>query len=494
MTNNLAYDIVSRGQELANNLNSMGIDDADVEDGLKTLVEKVLDISGVSNSLTIEVPLNLIYSDDFNITGTLLDSNDSSIRNASVKLKVGSTVVDTQTTNNNGVVSFTQSPVTMDTHSFQLVFDGDGTHRGCESSVISRVIGKETSVLTVTTPANNSSYYADGSISVTGTLLSDDAEVIAGKSVVVSENGTTLTTLTTQNDGSFSGTINGLSVGSHTLDFNFATDDYYAASSVSRSVIVNSPSLSIALTEGNEVLSYADEQRNPGSQYATLTATYVGATVNNQPIEFYKDGVLWDTVNTDSSGKASKTYVSAGVGDVEISVKKGISLIQTYEIEDCIFYDKNERSATTSSSMVRANIYNNMSLNLPSHFEWSMDFKVSSTSGSEDRIFLTASGFSGEQPPNAIWIQYGGSSLTGGVRDNGNTIYASNGITGSSNTYATFTVEVNGTDISFKVNGNDVGNRTSSWITNKLNWWFCYSFWKRPSITGTWKNMKIKAL
>ena len=241
MTNSLSEDIYALGELMATNLNTQGVVSADADDGLTSLAGKILEINASGTSLTIEVPLNLVYSDDFNITGTLTDGNNDAISGATIKLKVGNTVVDTDTTDNNGEVSFTQSPVSMGNHSFQLVFEGDSTHPPAISSVVTREIGKETSAITMSTPAASSSYYSDASISVSGTLKTDDNEAISGASILVKLGVTTLTTLTTGNDGSFSGSVSAgdLSTGSNTLKFEFAGDSYYSATYQEVAVTVN---------------------------------------------------------------------------------------------------------------------------------------------------------------------------------------------------------------------------------------------------------------
>ena len=336
MTNNsLSEDIYAVGELMAENLNTKGVVSADADDGLTTLAGKILEISGSSTTLTIEVPLNLVYSDDFNITGTLTDGNDDAISGATIKLKVGNTVVDTDTTDNNGEVSFTQSPVSMGNHSFQLVFEGDSTHPSAISSVVTREIGKETSAITMSAPAASSSYYSDASISVSGTLKTDDNEAISGASILVKLGATTLTTLTTGNDGSFSGSVSAgdLSTGSNTLKFEFAGDSYYSTTYQEVAVTVNAATL--VLSADKSILSYAD------SDSCTLTATYTGATVTGKTIKLYdaSDDSEISTMTDNNDGTYTSTYVSEGVGDIGFYAKCGSLVTETYGVQDCRFFD-----------------------------------------------------------------------------------------------------------------------------------------------------------
>lgn len=378
----LSQTYISRKQLIADNLNTVGVADASVNDGLTTLANKILNASATANtSLTIDVPLNLVYGDDFNITGILSDSNGNLLGGQTVKLLVGSTVVDTSTTDNDGEVSFTRSPVSMGNHSFQLVFDGvstgGSTYSPCQSSIVSRVINKETSVLNLTNPSGSLTVYTDGYFTVAGTLKEDDGVAMANKNIIVSDGTNTLATLTTSSDGSFTGSVNIPNAGNYTLTVSYGGDTYYTGSSVSRSITVNPVELNFALTDGSDILSYADEQQTPNSQYATFTATFVGANIVNQAVELYKDNVLWDTLYTDNNGKVSKTYYSEGVGDIEFKAVKGTLVSEIFSIEDCLRVFPNSYTSQVS-----------VNLSLPTN--WQIQFILNSssynTSGSRENV------------------------------------------------------------------------------------------------------------
>ena len=367
MTNSLSEDIYALGELMATNLNTQGVVSADADDGLTSLAGKILEINASGTSLTIEVPLNLVYSDDFNITGTLTDGNNDAISGATIKLKVGNTVVDTDTTDNNGEVSFTQSPVSMGNHSFQLVFEGDSTHPPAISSVVTREIGKETSAITMSTPAASSSYYSDASISVSGTLKTDDNEAISGASILVKLGVTTLTTLTTGNDGSFSGSVSAgdLSTGSNTLKFEFAGDSYYSATYQEVAVTVNAATL--VLTSDKSVLSYAD------SDSCVLTATYTGSTVAGHTVKLYdaSDDSLVATMVDNGDGTYSTTYVSQGVGDIGFYAVSGNFVTEIYSIHDYWYYSTTEYSTPSDAGTA-------INVNLPSAFQ--LEFDITPTS------------------------------------------------------------------------------------------------------------------
>ena len=80
-----------------------------------------------------------------------------------------------------------------------------------------------------------------------------------------------------------------------------------------------------------------------------LTATVLDSSdnpVEGVTVNLYNGSTLWDTLTTDSSGECSKTYSSAGSGDITFTAEvDGTLLTKTYDIEDCINYD-----AMTSNS------------------------------------------------------------------------------------------------------------------------------------------------
>ena len=139
----------------------------------------------MNTQLSIDVPLVLVYSDAFNISGVLSDSYNAGIVGATVYLKVGNTVVDSTTTTTGGGYSFTRTPVAVGNHSFQVVYNGDNLHNSSESSTVSRVVNKETTVLNVNSPNNQSTVLVGETISIAGTLQEDDGVPMVGKTVNV---------------------------------------------------------------------------------------------------------------------------------------------------------------------------------------------------------------------------------------------------------------------------------------------------------------------
>lgn len=94
----------------------------------------------------------------------------------------------------------------------------------------------------------------------------------------------------------------------------------------------------IILTSDKNVLSHYD------SDTCTLTAQLVDENNTNileggVLIQLFKDNSLWDTIETDSTGKATKTYNSNGIGNVSFKAKNNKIVSEPCEIEDILYFN-----------------------------------------------------------------------------------------------------------------------------------------------------------
>ena len=468
---NGAFSYTGSATTSSGSLTYKAVFDGDSSYASVTSSDVIVTVSKVNTSLDIDVPLSLVYSDAFNITGTLTDASNNAIGSATVKLKVDGSVVDTGTTNSSGVVQFTRTPVTMGNHTFTLTYEGTAKYNSVDSQTVSRTIGKETSVITVTSPSNNSSWYSDGSVTVTGTLLTDDGESMASKSVVVSESGTTITTFTTDSNGAFSGSLTGLSTGSHSLKFEFVTDDYYATSNVTRAVTIASPTLSVTGTKS--IVSYAD------SETSVITATYTGAVLSGHSVVFKNGSTTLDTVSTDNNGQASYTYTSSGAGDVSISVECNL-LQETFVIEDCWYYNATEYGPDGAGNMSSVQL----NQNLPS-VPFTFEYMVKQTNTNYSVPYLDI----GDSSSNRMLIgQYARAGTNGLI------VYKSSSTTHAYSTnptineYNTIWFKADGTKYYYKLNNGSVME------VNDANVTLSKIIHIESGRGGYVKNIKVKAL
>ena len=454
-------------------------------------------VSKVPTGLSINVP-QLVYSDAFNITGVLKDTNNTAIGSASVKLYMetgGSTTLEaTGTTNSNGEVTFARSaPTSITNYKFWLVYEGNSTYSNVTSSEETRTVGKETSVLTVTTPSNNAS--VGSTMSIAGTLLSNDGEAMASKSVLVKENGTTLTTLTTDSNGAFSGSVSNLSSGSHTLSFEFATDTYYTACTVSRSVTVASVTPStIAVTSNKSALSYYH------SDSATITATVTGSDSNPMSgqtvsIKVYDSTgtTLKETLTVTDVGDGTYTasYSSKGAGDLYIKAEC-MNLQETYAIEDCVLANGSASITGTSTSDTTYTLgFDDLGYDLSSSdFTLEADMTCSQKGSQLNIGAKTEWSISPVKGNYRAWIGCNSS----GAGTYGTRTTSSNGSTGGSFTLSTaqaVKIVKSGTSFDFYLNGTKLGTKSGA------TWWANYSDWSLYLVqwtTGTTSlsNIKLK--
>ena len=125
---------------------------------------------------------------------------------------------------------------------------------------------------------------------------------------------------------------------------------------------------SIDLVATNSILSYAD------GDSTVLTATVLDSSdnpVSGATVELYKAGVLWDTLTTDSSGECTKTYTSAGIGDVSFEAKCNL-LTKIFSLEDCLKVWPDTWTQGGSNRQIALNFA------LPSAFEISYKTKTTS--------------------------------------------------------------------------------------------------------------------
>ena len=254
--------------------------------------------------------------------------------------------------------------------------------------------------------------------------------------------------------------------------------------------VINVPT-SLVLEADKSILSHYDNDN------CVLTATLYDN--NNTPMEglnvVFKNGdIVLDTITTDSSGVATYTYNSQGVGDVTITVEC-MNLVQTFVVEDCRYYNSSEVTRNTKNG---STIYdNNMSVALPSNCEISFDFWSNNPDSGEHRFFLLPkSQFSTgtTQPQFALFAdQKGGDIGSLGKRDNNltNAIYVNFQLTGS--TWHTVKWVKNSTSVDFYMDTTLKGNRTISWLDSYSDWCCSMMRWS-SSGTSKLRNVKIKQI
>lgn len=433
-------------------------------------------------------PSNMEYS-DFNATGILTDTKSDVaevIGGATIYLVVGNTEVDSAVTDSNGVATFTNSPVSVGTHDFKLVFKGDKDFKNAESSTVRITVSKETTYLNVTSATSTT--YTDGSISISGVLLDNDStpNVVPNAEINILSNNTVLDTVTTNSNGRFSSEFSIDTAGTYSLRVNYAGDSNYNGSYSNVNVNVVAPSIS--LSSDKSILSYYDEDTCTLSA-SLMSESNVGKTISFKIYKFSDDSLVETLTDvTDSSGKASVTYESKGIGDVYCEASFGTLSSETYSLEDCYYWNEQGITVTSNSSSDRKVV---SGLEDVVNFIPNGDFEFSFTlqdSTSGKRLYLIS------VPQSTSTTNYYG--IGGDIATNNLELAlrttSTDYTTAPKTNPANFKFVRNGADIQMYANDNLVTTKTASWIDQYAPYTISWAVWATG--TATAKNIKIKQL
>ena len=269
-----------------------------------------------------------------------------------------------------------------------------------------------------------------------------------------------------------------------------STDTVNGASMTVYTLAYASNVASVSLTSNKSILSYAD------SESATLSATVLDSDsepLENVTVEFFKGSTSLGTADTNSSGVATKTYASAGSGDISVTAKAGGVTSTGVTIEDCNYYNTTEVSRTTTQG---STIYDdNLSQSLPTNCEISFDIYSNNSSSGEHRFFLlpkTQYSSGTTQPSYAVYMDLLGSNKANlGKRDNGATSAFVSGFSCTGSTYHTVKIVKTGTSVEIYVDDTLKTTQTLSWIGNYNDYTISMMRWS-ASGTSKVKNVKFK--
>ena len=283
-----------------------------------------VDVGKITPTISLSASsASIVYGNSVTLTGTL--SVGSGV---SVKIYNGATLVDTVTTGSAGAFSKSVSGLSVGSHTFTAVYEGDSTYASVTSSGVSVTVTKITPTITINVPATGT---AGTAYTVSGTL----ANPTTG-SVKLYEGNTLIDTLTVTG-GNFSKSITKNNGGTYTYYAVYEGDSTHSSvTSSTGSIVVSSP-----VTPASITLS-TDKPIMMKDETATITATVLDGNGNpceGETVSFsVVDGESLGTATTNSSGECSVYYLGIGAGDLNIKAECRL-LIQTYAIEDCINYD-----------------------------------------------------------------------------------------------------------------------------------------------------------
>lgn len=220
--------------------------------------------------------------------------------------------------------------------------------------------------------------------------------------------------VTTDSQGRFTTDLANPGIGEKTITVEFTGDDYYTASTVTRTITVSGHSYAIALTPNTSIL------QSGNSISITATLTDIGVAMQGETLSYQvKHGtsvIDSGTDTTDSNGQIDISYTGTGIGDVTITVTWD-SLEQTGTIEDVFYYDTN---VYTSSQTL------NIPSNISTNFKLEFDVYIPNTSQSNSAWVQIGSnssnclliGNTGSNANLGIYVRYNGSTSQSSYQEN----------------------------------------------------------------------------
>lgn len=345
------------------------------------------------------------------------------------------------------------------------------------------------SVVSVALTVSQSSIRVGESIVLTA-LVSEDNVPLEDVSVRFTSGNTVLGTETTGNNGEAVLTLSNLSVGSYSIIASYG-DSYSSAVSVNVTPLYDG----IVLSADDSILSYYDGDST--TLRAQLMDGSSTASVSGVTVEFFNGSTSMGTADTNSSGVATKSYASAGSGDVSFTASVGSLSSETYEVEDCSYWNETEVSRTTTNG---STIYDSdMAVALPTNCEITLEAwsNNSATDGGEHRFFmLPKSQYSSgtTQPQSALYFDLlGQNNANFGKRQSNSSISVGSTFSATRSTYHTVKLVKTGTSISFYFNDDLKATESESWIDNYSDYTFSMMRWGTGG-TSKLRNVKIKPL
>ena len=434
-TTTLNGALTELGETMADNLESMGVLDADASDGLTTLASKILDIEPSVSGLNVDTNMSIHSSESHCSLGsqilfwaeltvsyddeTVADVDLSGVlTGATVQFKIGNTVIGTGVTDVNGIATYTHTFDTFGDFDVYAVFPGTDNFDDCQSGEVTISVMYNMNI----TSDKNILSYAAGDVATITACLSDDSGGVSGESL------------------------------------------------------------------SWEILDKDENLLDSGSDV------------------------------TDANGEIEFSYTSTGVGDISVIVY-GMFLQEIYEVQDCRFYDsastdrssdytKTNISTLTHSNgvyTVESNASSSLSnyssyvtptgITIPSHFEASIDMYFTTASTDIGHNLMASSNLS-IQNSQLNGIVHGSYRVNKGiiVRPwDSNKTNRSDGAC-SSNTWYTFIMEYDGTDVTGTIKQGDtvVWTGTVSNLVKTISYISAYE--DGGHNTYKFKNFKIKAL
>ena len=404
---------------------------------------------------------SISYGSSVSLSATVVE-DDSPVSGVSVTFYDGSTSLGSATTNSNGVATYTTSSLTVGSHSCTAVYDEK------TSNSVSVTVNKLSSTISLTVPASGT---VGTAYTVTGTLVPTSG------SVKLYENGSLKDTLTVSS-GSFSKAVTQDTEGTYSYYAVFEGSSTYEGSTSSiQSITVEAipvPSYNgVSLSSNKSILSKYN------SESATLTAQLLDgsspASVSGVTVEFFNGSTSLGTATTNSNGVATKSYTSAGIGDMTLTAEVDSYSSEEVSLVDADYYNATGVSFTSTSSTDRkeASGLEAYTYSVPTKFEVSYDYTI--TSGQNLRWYFSSANGSNNQ--YALGFQKAQNNNQGVFTVRATSSSNSNGGTIAVNQTVKIRIVRNSSTVQFYLDNNLITTKTVTWIDSHSPYTFTWSIW-----------------
>ena len=202
---------------------------------------------------------------------------------------------------------------------------------------------------------------------------------------------------------------------------------------------------------------------------------------------------LLATLTTDSQGRATYTYTGIGAGDVKFSAEStnnGNLVSEIYSIQDCLLYDIDGFSKTTTTS-TDTSYDSGYAYSLASISDFEMEFDFNNPLGF--RLYFSSSNVTSTGQEIKYGIGFDRNASGQFVFTERTTVTSNTACQSISSGTNHYKIKFNGNVVNVWVNDvQQITNKTLSWWNAHVPYYFDWAIWEKG--TGTVSNIKIKAL
>ncbi len=225
----------------------------------------------------------------------------------------GTTLLDTETLDGNGDVSFSTGTLPLGSDSITADYSGDSTFLPSSASLTQQV-DQDASTLTLTASANPAVWGQNVTFTATVSPVSPATGMPSG-TVTFYDGDTLLGTVTLDGNGEASFSSSTLPLGSDSITAQYSGDSDFLVSNTTLSEQVDQASSITTLTSSANPAVWGQDV----TFTAIVSAAAPGAGTPTGVVNFYDGGTLLDTETLDGTGQASFTTSTLGEGTHDIT-------------------------------------------------------------------------------------------------------------------------------------------------------------------------------